>query len=660
MNSIQLEQAFRVQKQRLNRLQSHQRAFPTWKSTIAFLTKMLTILDADYAKFIEKHEELIMSIKEEDHDDFDYFIDQTQQLYEEVYLQLYSDMKELLDANQPIAIDVNQATTNAQVENRTKQLKLPTLQLPPFSGKYTDWNSFIQQFNASYHTNQSLTPVQKLQHLLTLLQGPARDIIKHLPITDENYERALELLKKRFENRRAIFINCMQELQSIGRSKNETVNGLQNLHTIVQETIQTFKNCGIETADPILAYLATEKLPDDTRKEFEKSAAQTENIPSTKDVSERIQASLKTLEVLESTKEQKCEKSLIQQSKSPQSQSTWRSIQVSSIQQNEEACVLCSDNHSIRACTRFLEMSIQDRISTAERLKLCFNCLSKFHLKSACQSKRNCVECGARHHTLLHITKSLNSNVSTLVSPEEPVATTSKAILNSNVKPIFRQTLLATAIVKVRADNGSWISMRALVDLGGEASAITESAVQTLKLKKKWCSIDVDHLDGVKSKSNSATNFTIRSCFSSFTTDVDALVMKSLVKRLPSQEIHFTDWPHIQGLSLADPTFNKIGPIDLILGADVCAEIFLPNIQKGPVGTPIAQQTELGWILFGKAYNNGNSAISINTFQFSRQQTSSTRYQNSKATHERNRPKLNFQKRNQTNIQGKQKSYFNS
>lgn len=48
----------------------------------------------------------------------------------------------------------------------------------------------------------------------------------------------------------------------------------------------------------------------------------------------------------------------------------------------------------------------------------------------------------------------------------------------------------------------------------------------------------------------------------------------------------------------------------MILGAEVYDEIVLSNIKKGPQGTPTAQLTELGWILFGKAFKNNFSSIS--------------------------------------------------
>lgn len=108
----------------------------------------------------------------------------------------------------------------------------------------------------------------------------------------------------------------------------------------------------------------------------------------------------------------------------------------------------------------------------------------------------------------------------------------------------------------------------------------------------------------------------IESCHFDFLTTINALVMKSLVKKLPSQEFQCSDWSHIQGLNLADPNFNEFGPIDLILDAGVCSEIFLPEIRRGSKNSPTALNTKLGWIIFGKISSESQSSqqVSINTY----------------------------------------------
>ncbi|XP_055306864.1 uncharacterized protein LOC129571127 [Sitodiplosis mosellana] len=486
--------------------------------------------------------------------------------------------------------------------------KLPPLKLPTFSGKYTEWNSFKDQFNALVHDNSQLAAVSKMQYLFDALIGEPFDVVKHLPITNTNYEPAWLLLTTRYENKRAIFMDTMQMLLTFPRSKHESVLELQKLATVVNDTIQGLKNVDIvvSAVDSVIAYLAIEKLPLETRKEFERGAVQKEELPTVSDVTQRIEQSLRTLELLKTEEksnqskpnsETKKSVKLLHMKTKPTQMTKPENRTSSPKQTNPMKCPLCSLEHAVYSCPEFLAKSAQERSADVVRLKLCFNCLSDTHVVIKCLSKRNCMQCGSRHHTLLHppVQKTLFNDAT---SPEP---STSKGIHTSKVNdcPVFRRTLLATALVKAHASNGETFVLRALIDLGGEANAISENASQLLKLNKTRCKIDVTHLDNAQSSSNGYVSFTISSLHSKFTTTVDALVMKSLIQRLPSKQLLYADWPHIRGIQLADPKFNHQIPVDLVLNSEVYADIFRPEIRRGPKGTPLAHDTELGWILFG-------------------------------------------------------------
>lgn len=90
--------------------------------------------------------------------------------------------------------------------------------------------------------------------------------------------------------------------------------------------------------------------------------------------------------------------------------------------------------------------------------------------------------------------------------------------------------------------------------------------------------------------------------------------MNILTGPLPSCTLLYSNWPHIKNLQLADPYFYQKAGIDILLGAEIYSEIVLSGIIKGPPGTPTAQQTELGWILFGKTSETPitHTPISIN------------------------------------------------
>ncbi|XP_071652994.1 uncharacterized protein [Temnothorax longispinosus] len=82
------------------------------------------------------------------------------------------------------------------------------------------------------------------------------------------------------------------------------------------------------------------------------------------------------------------------------------------------------------------------------------------------------------------------------------------------------------------------------------------------------------------------------------------LATARLTSSIPSLAYDKDAWLHLKNLNLADPSFNKPGSIDLIIGIDLYTQIIEEGIVKGEPNTPIAQLTKLGWIVSGLASLN--------------------------------------------------------
>ena len=59
-------------------------------------------------------------------------------------------------------------------------------------------------------------------------------------------------------------------------------------------------------------------------------------------------------------------------------------------------------------------------------------------------------------------------------------------------------------------------------------------------------------------------------------------------------------WNHLSDLQLADQTFGQPGKIDIRLGVDVLVNVLLHGQWFGPPSSPVAFETELGWVLAGE------------------------------------------------------------
>ncbi|XP_075990312.1 uncharacterized protein LOC142985959 [Anticarsia gemmatalis] len=252
-------------------------------------------------------------------------------------------------------------------------------------------------------------------------------------------------------------------------------------------------------------------------------------------------------------------------------------------------------------------MTIEERGEHVKTNKLCFNCLGAGHSVFKCRMPMSCRICKRRHHTLLHQPK--NTSAAPQVEPQQPTSSNQvdeeekkvHAMVASHYTTGQNISLLATAVVIVKGEHGNTTVLKALIDSGSQACFISEKATQILKLHKSPVNLIVSGMESIKVRVKHEVKLQVLSQWENyFKLPIKAYVMsKHLTSNIPSSIKMETDWPHLQGIQLADENYNASGTIELLLGVNEYAAILKQGLIKGPPGTPCAQNTYLGWILMG-------------------------------------------------------------
>ncbi|XP_062123204.1 uncharacterized protein LOC133836627 [Drosophila sulfurigaster albostrigata] len=145
---------------------------------------------------------------------------------------------------------------------RANRRRLPELKLPTFGGGYTEYASFWSIFESVIDKDNELDDVEKLQHLLSCLTGPALDAFRSLEISRLNYRMALDILDNRFNNNRLVFQSHIKDI--LGTKKVEAgASVATKLHSGQSE----------EIANSILIYVLLQKLDVETQAAWEDSRA---------------------------------------------------------------------------------------------------------------------------------------------------------------------------------------------------------------------------------------------------------------------------------------------------------------------------------------------------------------------------------------------------
>ena len=74
----------------------------------------------------------------------------------------------------------------------------PKINIKSFGGDPLQWLTFWDSFSAAIDKNHGLSDIEKMNYLNGMLKGEAARAISGLPLTEENYKKAIELLKERF------------------------------------------------------------------------------------------------------------------------------------------------------------------------------------------------------------------------------------------------------------------------------------------------------------------------------------------------------------------------------------------------------------------------------------------------------------------------------
>lgn len=583
------------------------------RKTKGYLQARVQCIDDYWTTFRQTHMELLKVTTKEDRSTLPYFVTDVHSECEDLYTCLKADMMDYLQQLEQQIQPTQPSSSNVPSTKSCSnpEVKLPRINLPSFGGAYDEWQSFEDTFTSLIHTNNALNDVQKLHYLKSCVVGEAKNTIKHFQITEKNYLPAWENLRNRYSQRRLIVNAILRKLFTLKKLTTPSPVYLKSLIDNTKECLNSLNSLDISTStwDPIIIFLVIQKLDSESHRAWETCVSEEycDGLPTFANLTTFLDSRICTLELTSS-------------SSSPMARDKVKTFHVNTTTQH--TCILCSENHLLCHCKQFGKLDPDKRSDYVRENRLCYNCLAPGHSMMYCRQKTSCRVCGRRHHSLLHsfskkdtdvekkeapAMSSLHTNVEGSQEEDQDItdiATNFASHFTSNRK----SSLLATAVVPVRNSSGQTTLLRALIDLGSEASFVSERAAQRLHVIKTPTHARITGIGSTETQVSHSTQLEVLSRYEdSFSLNVKVyIVSKQLTKQLPSKTIAPTPWSHLDGLILADPTYNIQGKIDMLLGVQVYADIVKGNIIKGPAGSPCAQETSLGWILFGKVQNGSH------------------------------------------------------
>lgn len=453
--------------------------------------------------------------------------------------------------------------------------KLPTIDIPSYDGKdFTKFKPFYELFVAVIDNNTALNDVQKLFYLRRYLLEDALSVIVNLPLVSKSYKEALELLRKRYDNKTRLICSHINLILDITPVSKGTAISIRMFVSQIKQQLHALKNLDepVDSWDRILLCLLLKKLDSYTQRAFHLDR-NPEILPT---MVEFLAFLDKRAMALEDTIP----------SKGHFENKSKTAMRVSNVSaQSNVLCVYCNKkDHAIFSCPKFKLVPIETRLTFVKDHKLCSICL-RDHADNVCKYKFKCKVCKGPHNTLLHCE-----------NEELSVSHCSKNnISNINV-------LLPTVKVKVIDKYGREFFIRALLDSGSQASFVTRSLVNTLSISPISQVTNIIGIGNKATKLDQAVTLPIYSCFNIKTKlNVNCQVVDKITAPLPQQAIDISKLDIPPNLRLSDDEFHIPTEISLLLGADIYFNSILSGQLKLTSG-PVLQNTIFGYVVAGKAF----------------------------------------------------------
>ena len=604
----------------------------------------LEALELKWTSIQERHNQ-IKEIKTKADNSKLYFEGNLIEEYEETYFEEKAKFLDALEELKPKPTPGGGSPAQ-MVEKRTTPRKLPAMSLPQFSGKYSDWSSFKDMFSAFMKHDTDLQEVERLYYLKSCLSGEPVNLLKNIPVTDDNYTRAWARLQAHYENKRALINLCINSFLDLSPVQCESHAALKTLRDGTTEVIETLRNLErpVDQMDDFFVNLTVRRLDVSTRRDWELSLGDTTTPTTWKQLDTFLKSRIQALEMTSVQTPALSRDGLSRKGIPSSGRKGTARVTAHSVSKHVRHCPYCQGEHFISACDKFRSCSLDNRHSFVAEKKLCTNCLGT-HPITKCRSTGTCFLCHNQHNSLLHRSSSSkqstarfqrptlqfnqtssNCNQSGLHNAQQQGITPHQSALlpaapsgPSSLTTAPQQTtgftthatraplqprstrLLATARVFVTSTRNRVSRARALIDPCSEATFVSEALAKLIKAPRQS---DFAPVSGVGAlQSHKVKSKTIISISPHFASDnswrMTALILPRITEYVPSLKHTLDACAFLEGLTLADPEMNYTDEIDLIIAADTYPLLIEEGLRKAPGGDLVAQTTGLGWILTG-------------------------------------------------------------
>lgn len=273
-----------------------------------------------------------------------------------------------------------------------------------FDGNFAKWATFRDSFKAAVLDRTDLGPVQKLLRLQQSVTGMASDILGEWTLMPENLISAWDQLCRAYNNEYQTIRAHIRELFEMPVVKLESYSGIRSLINTVTNTSRQLASLLEPEArcEFMIMYLLENRMPGSTRTAWEMHR-DTNTRPKLSDMLSCLERRATGLAGVSSPVNADSDSGpkprFERRSFSQAPRQFERGLSRASSRQTLPPCPMCSADHGLFRCDKFLAMKLSSRLEFVQQARLCSSCLRIGHSVGMCPKPQYaCRNCTGEHH----------------------------------------------------------------------------------------------------------------------------------------------------------------------------------------------------------------------------------------------------------------------
>jgi hypothetical protein len=510
-------------------------------------------------------------------------------------------------------------------------------QFPVFKNRIADWLD-----------EKGFTDREKATHLLSFVDGEAREAIEHLETEENGFVEAMAILEERYGHPASVVKSCIKQITDglrIERGDKQSLTRLETQLRTCLKALQHNKGYVHEMNASTNIERVIERLPTHMQIDWAKKAPkirdETENGPDLRHVLSLVTKQLRVINDPQFghivTKTNASSSAIKLGGKTPVQSKVFPSFPRRNIatmvtdtdvksrrSENESNCCPCCDGrHNLTKCEKFgKKLSPDERWNIVKDLKLCHICLTAGHMKAQCFSTERC-HCKASfyHHELLHRNvprreqQTPNPTAERRTQRKEQRSTETYATLTQERK---RVVLLHVVPVRVISNEGNHVTTYGLLDNASRGTIISSELATALDIDGPLRPVTVTTVLGKQDCNFKEVKFKLQSVESTdcpiLTVDEGIVKELDINEKVLPHEINHAIHPYLSDIDTPEVELKKVS---LIIGQDVKRAHIVQEVrapEEESQAELYATKTALGWTIAGttRGREENSREVSVN------------------------------------------------